>query len=197
MPPSLLSDAALVTRWRDTPAVASPDLRADTMLLTRGRPGSEPLLAAALLVDAVRSGHLDVLEGRRVVAGRHTAGEPPLLADLRARVLAAAPGSPLAWIERTATFAPHRIATELVAAGLAMPLSQRFQRQFSLSVDAHAEVAARARIPRDPALAVLLYTCGLPTGDPLPPSTHTLAAPERAILAALRQTVGTAARLAG
>jgi hypothetical protein len=78
-----------------------------------------------------------------------------------------------------------------------MPLSQRFQRQFSLSVDAHAEAAARARITRDPALAVLLYTCGLPTGDPLPPSTHTLAPAERAILAALRQTVATAARLAG
>jgi hypothetical protein len=78
-----------------------------------------------------------------------------------------------------------------------MPLSRRFQRQFSLSVDAHAEAAARARITRDPALAVLLYACGLPTGDPLPPSTHTLVPAERAILAALRQTVGTAARLAG
>jgi hypothetical protein len=187
MPPSLLSDAALVTRGRPTPARV--DLRTDAMLLTRCRPGSEPLIAAALLIDAVRAGHLDVLEGRRVVAGRHTAGEPPLLADLRARVLTAAPGSPLMWIERTASFAPHRIATELVAAGLAMPLSQRFQRQFSLSVDAHAEVAARARITRDPALAVLLYTCGFPTGDPLPPCTHSLAPAERAILAALRETV--------
>jgi hypothetical protein len=198
MPPSLLSDAALVTSGRPAPVRA--DLRTDAMLLTRGREGSESLIATALLIDAVRSGHLDVLEGRRVVAGRHTAGEPPLLADLRARVLAATPASPPTWIERTATFAPHRIATELVAAGLAMPLSQRFQRQFSLSVDAHAEVAARARISRDPALAVLLYTCGFPTGDPLPPCTHTLPPAERAILAALRETVGTAttaARLAG
>ena len=153
MPPSLLSDAALVTRGRPAPSRAS-DLRIDAMLLTRGREGSASLLAAA-------------------------------------------PGSPLSWIERTATFAPHRIATEVVAAGLAMPLSQRFQRQFSLSVDAHAEVAARARVTRDPALAVLLYTCGLPTGDPLPPSTHTRAPAERAILVALRETVGTAARLAG
>jgi hypothetical protein len=187
MPPSLLSDAALVTSVR--PAPARVDLRTDAMLLTRGHPGSEPLLAAALLIDALRSGHLDVLEGRRVVAGRHVAGEPRLLADLRARVLTAAPGSPLAWIERTATFAPHRIATDLVAAGLAMPLSQRFQRQFSLSVDARAEAEARAHITRDPALAVLLYTCGFPTGDPLPPCTHSLAPAERAILAALRETV--------
>jgi hypothetical protein len=188
MPPSLHSDAALVTRGRPTPARV--DLRTDAMLLTRCRLGSEPLIAAALLIDAVRSGHLDVLEGRRVVAGRHAAGELPLLSDLRARVLSAAPGSPLTWIERTATFAPHRIATELVAAGLAMPLSQRFQRQFSLSVEAHAEVAARARIARDPALAVLLFTCGFPTGDPLPPCAHALPPAERTILAALRQAVG-------
>jgi hypothetical protein len=72
MPPSLLSDAALVTRGRPAPSRAS-DLRTDAMLLTRGREGSESLLAAALLLDAVRSGHLDILEGRRVIAGRHTA----------------------------------------------------------------------------------------------------------------------------
>jgi hypothetical protein len=195
MPPSLLSDAALVTRHRPT-AAAPATLRMDAMLLTRGRVGTETLIAAALLIDAVRSGHLDVLEGRRVVAGRHTAGEPPLLADLRADVLTAAPGSPQVWIERTATFAPHRIATELVAAGLATPLSARCSRSFTLSVDARAEAAARARVTRDPALAVLLYTCGLPTGDPLPPSTYTLAPAEQAILAALRQTIRPA-RLAG
>src|SRR4051794_41701158 len=122
MPPSLLSDAALVTLDRSSPAAAAT-LRVDAMLLTRGRAGTEPLVAAALLLDAVRSGHLDVLEGRRVVAGRHTAGEPPLLADLRDRVLAATPASPRIWIERTAAFAPHRIATELVVSGLAAPLS--------------------------------------------------------------------------
>ena len=142
MPPSLLSDAALVTLDRPTPARA--DLRTDAMLLTRGRAGTEPLIAAALLIDAVRSGHLDVLEGRRVVAGRHAADEPPLLADLRARVLAAAPGSPARWIERTAEFAPHRIATELVAAGIAMPLSPRFQR----ALHALGQRPRRGRRPR-------------------------------------------------
>jgi hypothetical protein len=184
MSPVLLSDAARVTLER--PAAARADLRTDAMLLTHGRAGTEPLIAAALLIDALRSGHLDVLEGRRVVAGRSSAGEPVILADLRTRVLTGPPGSPLRWIERTSEFASHRIATELVTAGIAMPLSPRLQRTYTLSVNARAEAAARARIATDPALAVLLYTCGLPTGDPLPPSAHTLPDAERAILAALR-----------
>jgi hypothetical protein len=183
MSPILLSDAARVGRVRPT---ATADLRADAMLLTHGRAGTEPLIAAALLIDAVRSGHLDVLEGRRIVAGRSTTADPVLLADLRTRVLTAPPGTPLRWIERTTEFAPHRIATELVTAGIAMPLSPRFTRTFTLSVNARAEAAARARIATDPALAVLLYTSGLPTGDPLPPSAHGLPAAERAILAGLR-----------
>jgi hypothetical protein len=184
MPPSLLSDAALVSL--DRPAQARADLRTDAMLLSHHRAGTEPLIAAALLIDAVRSGHLDILEGRRVVAGRAATDEPPLLADLRDRVLNASPASPLRWIERAAQFAPHRIATELVAAGIAMPLTPRFQRAFKLSVNARAEAAARARIATDPALAVLLYAYGLPTGDPLPPSAYSLPPAERAILAALR-----------
>jgi hypothetical protein len=109
-----------------------------------------------------------------------------LHADLRARVQSSPPGSPLHWIQRTAEFAPHRIATELVTAGIAMPLSPRFGRTFTLSVNARAEAGARARIATDPALAVLLYTWGLPTGDPLPPSAHGLPDAERTILAALR-----------
>jgi len=116
MSPSLLSDAALVTLHRPA-APAGAELRTDVMLLTHGRAGTEPLIGAALLIDAVRSGHLDVLEGRRVVAGRTSADEPPLLADLRARVLAAAPAPPYHWLERTAEYAPHRIATELVVLG--------------------------------------------------------------------------------
>jgi hypothetical protein len=211
MSPVLLSDAARVGFER--PSAARPDLRTDAMLLTHGRAGTEPLIAAALLIDGVRSGHLDVVESPRlvvvaaerahsrprghvVVAGRSSTDEPALLADLRARVLATPPGSPLVWIERAAEFAPHRIATELVTAGIAMPLSPRFGRTFTLSVNARAEAAARARISTDPALAVLLYTFGLPTGDPLPPSAHTLPPAERAILAAMRALAG-GARLAG
>ena len=192
MSPSLLSDAALVTLHRPA-APAGAELRTDVMLLTHGRAGTEPLIGAALLIDAVRSGHLDVLEGRRVVAGRTSADEPRLLADLRARVLAVAPASPEQWLERTAHYAPHRIATELVGAGIAMPLSPRFQRTFTLSVNARAEAAARTHIATDPALAVLLYSAGLPTGDPLPPTSFGLPPAERAILAALRQAMPLAA----
>jgi len=192
MSPSLLSDAALVTLHRPA-APAGAELRTDVMLLTHGRAGTEPLIGAALLIDAVRSGHLDVLEGRRVVAGRTSADEPRLLADLRARVLAVAPASPEQWLERTAHYAPHRIATELVGAGIAMPLSPRFQRTFTLSVNARAEAAARTHIAADPALAVLLYSAGLPTGDPLPPTSFGLPPAERAILAALRQAMPQAA----
>ena len=192
MSPSLLSDAALVTLHRPA-APAGAELRTDVMLLTHGRAGTEPLIGAALLIDAVRSGHLDVLEGRRVVAGRTSADEPRLLADLRARVLAAAPASPEHWLERTAHYAPHRIATELVGAGIAMPLSPRFRRTFTLSVNARAEAAARTHIAADPALAVLLYSAGLPTGDPLPPTSFGLPPAERAILAALRQAMPLAA----
>ena len=192
MSPSLLSDAALVTLHRPA-APAGAELRTDVMLLTHGRAGTEPLIGAALLIDARRSGHLDVLEGRRVVAGRTSADEPPLLADLRARVLAAAPASPEHWLERTAQLraAPdrhraggrrHRVAAQ-----------PRFQRTFTLSVNARAEAAARTHIAADPALAVLLYSAGLPTGDPLPPTSFGLPPAERAILAALRQAMPLAA----
>jgi hypothetical protein len=173
-------------------------LRADALLLTRGRPGTEPLIGAALLLDAIRSGDLDVIEGRRVVAGLEATGG--LLAELRERVLAGPPGPPGAWIERTAAFAPHRVAVELVSSGLAAPLGRRFRRGFTLSVDARAEAAARRRVSEDPALACLLFVCGLPTGDPLPPAIHSLPAPERAVLMALRQAVlsaSVAARIAG
>src|SRR4051794_22542829 len=115
--PVLLSDAARVGFERAS--AARPDLRTDAMLLSHGRAGTEPLVAAAMLIDAVRTGHLDVLEGRRIVAGRSDTREPIPLAELRARVLNASPGSPLTWIERTAEFASRRVATELITAGIA------------------------------------------------------------------------------
>ena len=149
MSPSLLSDAALVTLHRPA-APAGAELRTDAMLLTHGRAGTAPLIGAALLIDAVRSGHLDVLEGRRVVAGRTSADEPRLLADLRARVLAAAPARPSAGSSARARTRRTAIATELVGAGIAMPLSPRFQRTFTLSVNARAEAAARTHIAADP-----------------------------------------------
>jgi hypothetical protein len=171
-------------------------VRGDATLLTHG---SDPLLTGAgLLLDAILAGHLDVIEGRRVVAAQREDGAP-LLCDLRARVLGGAPGSPHEWIHRAAAFASHHVACELIAAGVAAPLARRFQRQFTLSVDARAEAAARARITEEPALAGLLYARGVPTGDPLPPATHTLPAAARAVLQSVRASAGEslAARLAG
>ena len=172
-------------------------LRTDVTLLTHG--GGGLVVGAATLLDGVLEGSLDVLEGRRVVAGSERASAP-LLAELRARVLGGPPASPHEWIVRAAGFAPHRIACELIAAGVASPLGTRFQRQFTLSVDARAEAAARGRIASDPALAGLLYVAGLPTGDPLPPATFTLPDAARTILQTLRNaSVGDslAARIAG
>jgi hypothetical protein len=120
-----------------------------------------------------------------------------VLAELRARVLGGPPASPHEWIVRAAAFAPHRIACELIAEGFAAPLRPRFQRQFTLSVDARAEADARGRIASDAALAGLLYAVGLPTGDPLPPATFALPDAARAVLASLRAAVDApAARIA-
>jgi hypothetical protein len=168
--------------------------RGDVMLLTHG--GEELVAGAAVLLDGVLEGSLDVLGARRVVAGRELPSAP-LLADLRRRVVGAPPASPHEWIVRAAAFAPHRVACELIAAGVAAPLARRFGRAFTLSVDARAEAAARGRIAQDPALAGLLYVAGLPTGDPLPPAIHTLPEAARVVLASLRAAVDApAARIA-
>ncbi len=122
------------------------------MLLTRGRAGTERLLAVALLLDAVLGGQLDLAPTRpHLVAGPELADVPPLLADLRARVLESPAASPHVWIERAAVFAPARVAIELITAGAAEPLPRRFQRHFTLSVDALAE----ARSPPTPARPIL------------------------------------------
>ena len=155
------------------------------MLITHGRAGTERLLATALLLDAVLGGHVDVApKARRVVAGRRLADAPALLADLRSRVLDAPPASPRAWIDRAAVFAPPRIAIELIAAGAAQLCPRRFQRHFTLSVEAHVEAEARERLldPSSPALAAALWACeGFPA-LPFPPSLHTLPPEARAIL---------------
>jgi hypothetical protein len=157
-----------------TPTYA-PTLRGDAMLLTHGAEGTERLVGAALLLDAVLGGLLDV-EGPYVVGGPERA-EGPLTAELRARVLAGPPESPRAWIERCALMAPTRVAAELVAAGVAAPLERRFQRRFTLSVDARAEAAARTRAAQDPVLGMLVG------GWTLPPATHTLPPAVQVVLA--------------
>ncbi|HET6547374.1 MAG TPA: hypothetical protein VFG79_02880, partial [Solirubrobacter sp.] len=88
----------------------APSVRGDAMLLTHGREGTELLIGAALLLDGVLAGVIDVvgsgpdrrrpgavgafasvpeaLERRRVVAGAELPDTPSLLAELRDRVLA-------------------------------------------------------------------------------------------------------------
>src|SRR5262249_46027350 len=125
--------------YRGAPGVvAGMTLRSDAMLLTRGRPGTERLIGAALLLDGIPGGQLGVkivrperrrdgieafgprLERRRVVAGPERA-ESPLMAEVRARAMSGPPDSPAGWIKRTAEFAPARVAAELVLAGAAAP----------------------------------------------------------------------------
>jgi len=162
-------------------------LRGDITLLTHG--GDPPLTAAALLVDGILDGDLEVFEGRRLVAPPRREPAAPLMALLRSRILAGAPGSPHEWIHRTLAFAPAAVAAELVAAGAAAPRGGRLP----LSVDARAEAAARARIAGTPALAGLLYARGLGTGDPLPPDIHALPAAVRTIIRAVRPAARMAA----
>jgi len=119
-------------------------LRGDAMILTHGGPGSDRVIAAAILFDALRGGHLEIV-GQRIVAGPEPA-DSPLLAALRAR-----PAAPLdRWLDDTAAWAPERVAAELVGAGLAVPLSGPFR----LSIPGRVERAARARL--EPELAALL-----------------------------------------
>jgi hypothetical protein len=163
------------------PPTYEPTVRGDAMLITHGRQGTERLLATALLLDAVFGDHLDFAPGRpHLLAASELADAPPLLAD----VLAAPPASPRAWIERTATVAPARIAIELIAAGAAEPLARRFQRHFTLSVDACAESDARRRLhdPSSPALAAAFWVCGGFRALQFPPVLRTLPPAARAIL---------------
>ena len=174
------------------PPTYRPSVRGDAMLLTHGRKGTERLIGAALLLDAILGGHLDVPAGcRNVVAGLQDDDAPTLLADLRDRVLDAPAASTRTWIDRAAVFAPTRTAAELISAGLAAPLAQRLQRTFTLSVEARVEYAARGRLacggdPRSIALAAALHVHGGFGALAFPPPVHTLPTAAQAVIGALR-----------
>ena len=177
-----------------------PSLRGDAMLLTHGREGTERLVGAALLLDGVLTGTIDIgpvaperrrdgyeafgyrLDRRRVIPGEEPSFDS-LLTDLRERVIAGAPESPRAWIDHAAGFAPPLIAAELILAGVAAPHERRFQR--GVSVNARAEAAARDRLDVNPALAAACFACGLATPS-LPPVTRFLPPAAVAVIAALR-----------
>jgi len=158
----------------------APTLRGDALLLTHGRPGTERLVAAALLLDGVVSGALDVsaasarFDRRYVVCGPQPTSDP-----LFTRVLADPPDTPRGCIHRISSWASMAIAIDLVSAGHATPC------RYGLSIDAHAEAEARARLDSSPALCAALYVFGLPVPC-LPPVTSFLPPAAVAIIAALR-----------
>jgi hypothetical protein len=172
----------------DAPPTYVPSIRGDAMLLTHGRQGSERLLATAVLLDAVLDGHLTERPGR-LLAASGLSDAPSVLADL----LAAPPASAHTWHSRAAAIAPTRVAIELIAAGAAEPLARRFQRHFTLSVDARIEAEARRRLldPASPALAAAFWACGGFRALRFPPPLHTLPPAARAILGVCQLTVPT------
>jgi hypothetical protein len=193
-----------------------PSVRGDAMLLTHGRKGTaEDLLlaGAAVVLDGVLGGHIDVagrkllgIERRRVVAGPEVADAPLLMAELRERALASPPDEPRAWFQRTAVFALERVSAELDGAGVTTPLrlsgARRDFRHDTLIVSPTAERAARSRLlsalaghgsSNSIALAAILHhtrlltdIAGLRETRRLEASVRTLPAAARTFLAVLR-----------
>ncbi len=167
-----------------TAATYAPSVRGDAMLLTRGRKGTAAdllLAAGAVILDGALGGHIDVggrrllgFERRRVVAGPELPEAPPLMAELRERVLAAPPDDPWGWFDRAAGFALERVTEELETAEVTTPLrlsrAPRVFRHDTLLVSPSAEEAALGRLldalagrgtPPSIALGALLHPLGL------------------------------------
>jgi hypothetical protein len=159
-----------------------PSVRGDAMLLTHGRKGAaqDRLIAgASVMLDGALGWHVSItgrkllgFDRRRVVAGLDLPGAPPLMHELRSRVLDAAPDAPSGWFDRTAGFALDGIAAELAACDLTTPLrlsrARRVFRHETLIVSESAEAAALERLldalaghgaPPSIALAAVLHAC--------------------------------------
>jgi hypothetical protein len=197
-----------------------PSVRGDALLLTHGRLGAAEdllLISAAMLLDAVLGGQLDVsgsrkvgLDRRRIAPGPATTGAP-LLLELRARALQTAGETPWGWLERAAVLAP-RASEELIASGSAeRALPDALARMFrhrTLRVHPELELEARERLadvltgrPAPPhviALASALHSCDVlddvagvrvtrPQLRAMADATHSLGSGARALLATLEE----------
>jgi hypothetical protein len=162
-----------------------PSVRGDALLLTHGRTGAADdllLISAAVVLDGVLGGHIDVtgtrrvgLDRRRIAPGAAVPGAPKLMADLRERAIAVGGDTPWGWFERASLFALRRASDELIGAGVAEPFVPsdvyRLFRHDTLRVQWEAEAAARDRLadvltgrlapPHAIALACALHGCDL------------------------------------
>jgi hypothetical protein len=159
-----------------------PSVRGDAMLLTHGRKGAADdllIASASVMLDGALGSHVTItgrkllgFERRRVVPGLEFPDAPPLMAELRSRVLDSAPDDPWGWFDRAAVFALDRIAAELDACGLTTPLrlsrARRSFRHETLIVSETAESEAHERVltalagrgtPPSIALGAILHHC--------------------------------------
>jgi hypothetical protein len=160
-----------------------PSVRGDALLLTHGRTGGAEdllLISAAVILDGVLGGHIEVtgsrrygLDRRRIAPGPAMPGAPALMAELRERAMNIAGDTPWGWFERAALSALKRSSDELIAAGAAEralpePIWRLF-RHTTLRVHPEQEAAARERLadvligrpapPHAIALACALHSC--------------------------------------
>src|SRR5689334_6151654 len=137
-----------------------PTVRGDALLLTHGRTGGAEdllLISAAVILDGVLGGHIEVTGSRRagldrlrIAPGAAIPGAPALMADLRERAINIAGDTPWGWFERAAVYALKRSSDELIAAGAAEralpePIGRLFPHR-TLRVHPEHEAAARGRL---------------------------------------------------
>ena len=122
------------------------------MLLTHGHAADLEILCAAVLLDGVLGGHVEIagrrvlgVDRRRVVPGAEQPDAPRLMGDLRRRAGTASPAGPGAWLERLASIAHARVAAELEATGAILEV-RHARVADALWVTERAEAGARERL---------------------------------------------------